>query len=116
MSTPPIPTETEPSDITGSDVAAYVGDRSGDGFADSCAAEACALVARYLGAQALAVPVEVARRAQLEVAAELFHRRKAPNGIQQFATANGEVGVRVARDPMLGAYPLLDRYVSGGFA
>lgn len=103
--------------ITGEDVRTYVGRTAGDAadadYATSVAQEANDLVAAYVGAHE--VPDAVGRRARLEVASELYHRRSAPNGIAQFATPDGSP-VRVARDPMLGAYPLLDRYLPGGFA
>lgn len=61
------------------------------------------------------IPEAVLDRAVLEVAADLFNRRNAPNGImnQQFATTDG-VGygaVRIARDPMAAAYKILARWV-----
>jgi len=44
---------------------------------------------------------------------ELFHRRSAPMGVSQFASADGSA-VRVARDPLLGVYPLIRPYVGLG--
>ena len=79
-----------------------------------CEAEAEALVTAYVGTAL--VPSEVLGRAVLEVGSELFHRRSAPNGVAQFGTLDGAAPLRVARDPMVGAYPLLARYVGGGFA
>lgn len=95
---------------------AYVNSTSAsdEAFLASCWGEAGALVIAYVGQSV--VPSEILERAQLEVAAELFHRRQAPGGITQFATMDGASPVRMARDPMLGAYPLLDRYVSAGLA
>jgi len=57
----------------------------------------------------------VLERAYLEVGSELFHRRSAPNGVMQFTTLDGSA-IRVARDPMVGAYPLLKRFVGFGLA
>ena len=85
-----------------------------DSLISSCWEEASELVVAYVGAHD--VPVRVQDRAVLEVGAELFHRRSAPGGITQFATLDGPSPVRMARDPMLGAYPLLDRFLPGGFA
>lgn len=104
--------------ITAEDVYAYVGKARhspghGREFEADVAEEANTLVSGYIGTHA--VPQAVAHRAALEVASELHHRRNAPNGIAQFATPDGSP-VRVARDPMLGAYPLLNRYLPGGFA
>ena len=42
--------------------------------------------------------------------AEVFNQRKAPNGIAQFASFDGTSPVRVARDPLTGAYPIISRY------
>ena len=57
----------------------------------------------------------VQERAVLEVGSELFHRRNAPNGVAQFAALDG-APIRVARDPMVAARPLLSPYLGGGFA
>jgi hypothetical protein len=62
------------------------------------------------------VNADVLLRAKIECGSELFHRRSAPNGIAQFATLDGGSAVRVARDPMIGAYPLLTPYVGLGVA
>lgn len=75
---------------------------------------AAALVAAYVGLSV--VPPVVLQQATLLVAAELFQRRNAPNGIAQFATPDGYSGIRVARDPMLSAYPLLRPFTGLGFA
>lgn len=61
------------------------------------------------------VPAAVLDRAYLEAGSELYHRRQAPNGIAQFATPDGNP-VRVARDPLVGVYPLITPYLGGGFA
>lgn len=101
--------------MTVEDLQAYVGAGAADAaFVASCWTEADALVTEYVGTAD--VPAEVASRAALEVGAELFHRRQSPGGITQFATVDGPSPVRMARDPMLGAYPLLDPYLPGGFA
>ena len=93
----------------------YVGAGAADAeFVAACEAEATALVGAFVGTAT--VPSEVLGRASLEVGSELFHRRSAPNGVAQFGTLDGAAPLRVARDPMVGAYPLLNRYVGGGFA
>lgn len=61
------------------------------------------------------VPADIYDRAILEVGAELYHRKNAPNGISQFADLSGNP-TRVARDAMTPAYPLLRPYLGGGFA
>lgn len=93
----------------------YVNATGDDEFLAACWAEAEALVVRYIGASALP-PERIVTRATLEVGAELFHRRQAPGGITQFATVDGPSPVRLARDPMLAAYPILDPFLPGGFA
>lgn len=95
-------------------LARYVGSSRHD-FMETCWAEGASMVDGYIGSYAQRVPAAVRERAILEVGAELFHRRQAPGGITQFA-AEGGAPVRMARDPMLGAYPLLNRFLPGGFA
>lgn len=113
-------------------LAAYVGASEGEQsllMAD-CLAEAEALVLRYNvkrnplhDTDSTApefvlsdAPVEIVNRAQLEVAADLFHRRNAPNGVMnaQFENFGGDQGqaVRIARDPMQAAYKILGRWVA----
>lgn len=96
------------------DLQTYVNAAGGDTeFIEQCWAQAVTLVAGYVGLSV--VPADVQDRATLEVGAELFHRKSTKNGVAQFATPDGNP-VRVARDPMVAAYPLLGRYVGGGFA
>ncbi len=104
-------TEPAPEVTPAQALAAYVGASETDPFVPDCAAQAAVLVATYI--TGFTVPDEIVRRAQLEVGSELYHRKNAPNGIAQFADGMGNA-VRVARDPMLGAYPLLNRYVVTG--
>lgn len=85
-----------------------------DAFLASTLAEAQALVGAYVGTAE--VPEPIVDRAVLEVGSELFHRRQAPNGVAQFAGDLGAAPIRIARDPMVGAYPLLGRYVGPGLA
>jgi len=82
-----------------------------DAFIDQCWDEAVALVSVYVGNHD--VPVSVLNRAYIECGSELFHRRSAPMGVSQFASADGSA-VRVARDPLLGVYPLIRPYVGLG--
>ena len=97
------------------DLKAYVGaPDSDDAFVSTCWDEAHALVDLFCGS--VVVPATVLKRAKIECGSELFHRRSAPNGIAQFATLDGGSAVRVARDPMIGAYPLLTPYVGQGIA
>lgn len=95
-------------------LAQYVGANAGDSaFVASCWAEAEALVAAFVGEAD--IPSAVLDRATLETGSELFHRRQAPNGVMQFQTLDGSA-IRVARDPMTPAYPLLVPYVGPGVA
>lgn len=95
------------------DLATYVGATEADeAFTEQCWDEAYALVSAFVGDAE--IPQEVGDRAVLETASELFHRRNAPNGIAQFAAFDGSA-VRVARDPMTPAYPILARVMVVGF-
>lgn len=93
----------------------YVGASSTDAdFVAECWATATSLIARHVGIAE--VPAGIIARATLEVGSELFHRRQAPNGIAQFATPDGGAAIRVARDPMVGARPLLAPFLPLGIA
>ena len=100
-----------------------------DAFIESCYDEAVELVGNHVGGPAITeaqiatrtaalalVPTDVVTRAILECGSELYYRRNAPSGITQFATPDGQSAVRVARDPMVGAYPILAPYMAAGFA
>lgn len=102
--------------MTATDLRAYVNSTqaSDEGFISDCWDEATELVAAYVGENV--VPSATLKRATLEVGAELFHRKSAPGGITQFATIDGPAPVRMARDPMAGAYPILNRFLPGGVA
>jgi hypothetical protein len=97
------------------DLKAYVGaPASDDAFVADCWTEASALVAKFVGTAT--VNADVLNRAKIECGSELYHRRSAPNGIAQFATLDGGSAVRVARDPMIAAYPILVAWVGQGIA
>lgn len=101
--------------MTVAQLKAYVGaPTSDDTFVTACWDEATALVTKFVGTST--VPATVLLRAIIECGSELYHRRSAPNGIAQFATLDGGSAVRVARDPMIAAYPLLTPYVGLGIA
>jgi len=96
------------------DLKNYVGaPDSDDAFVETCFDDALSMVTVFVGQTY--VPANILTRATLEVGSELYHRRSAPNGIAQFSTFDG-TPIRVARDPMIGAYPLLNRYVGLGVA
>lgn len=91
-------------------LADYVGRVPVTDFLRSCVEEATSLVTDYC--RGGSVPESVRTRAILEVAAELWHRRNAPNGIKNFADGfDGAAAIRVARDPMVAARPLLAPYM-----
>ena len=94
------------------DLKAYVNtDSEDDSFVQSCWAEATELVEQYVGASL--VPTTTMSRAILEVGSELYNRRKAPNGITQYNTLDGSA-IRIARDPMKAALPLLSPFMVMG--
>lgn len=94
---------------------AYVGAPDSDNtFVNDCWEQAESLVNRFIGVAV--VPADVLDRAKIECGSELYHRRSAPNGIAQFATLDGGSAVRVARDPMIAAIPILQPFVGLGIA
>lgn len=84
-------------------------------FVNSCLTEATTLVGRYTASGRRPVPEDIEDRAVLEVAADLYYRRRTRNGVAEFDGMDMQP-LRVSRDPMAAAYPLLSRYVGGGFA
>lgn len=80
-----------------------------DQFIEQCLISAQLLVNEYCGSNAN-VPLSVKERCYLEVGSELYHRRSAPLGIAQYATFDA-APARIARDPLVGVYPILDRYI-----
>jgi hypothetical protein len=98
--------------MTWENLKSYVNSTSDqDAFVEQCWDEAGTLINKYIRERD--VPNDVYDRARIEVGQELFNRRSAPNGIAQFATFEGTTTQRVARDPMIGAYPLLNPIIGG---
>ena len=108
--------------VTVDDVVKYVGTNDVD-FAQQCLDEASSLVFAYLGISTgtyngqpvyygADIPDNIIDRAILDTASELFARRNAPSGLQEWATTDG-VPVRLSRDPMTNSYPLLQKFVVG---
>ena len=96
------------------DLKSYVNGSEDDlEFIQLCEFQAQDLVDGFVGTAT--VPETVLERAYLEVGSELFNRRSAPNGVAQFTTFDG-AAIRIARDPMVGAYPLLRRFIGFGVA
>lgn len=94
--------------VTVTDFQNYVGTKEVGAFVDSCLASANLLVTEYVGKAP--VPATVRDQATLIVASEMFHRRSAPNGVAQFASMDGNP-VRIAKDPMNAAYPILMPFI-----
>jgi hypothetical protein len=91
------------------DLKAYVGASSNDdAYVEECWDTARALLASYIASTK--VPVDVLKRCYLEVGSELFQRRNAPMGVSQYATYDA-APLNTARDPLVGVYPLLNRYM-----
>jgi hypothetical protein len=90
---------------------AYIGTEE-SAFPQECIDTAVQLILNYVG-EPENVPATVEKQAVTIVASELFHRRSAPNGIAQFATADGSP-IRVGKDPMTAVYPLLLPFVNYG--
>lgn len=86
----------------------YVGTKEVGAFIEGCLTSAGTLVNNYV--KTAAVPATIREQAVLIVASELFHRRSAPNGVAQFASMDGSP-VRIAKDPMNAAYPILLPFV-----
>jgi hypothetical protein len=91
------------------DLKNYVGaSDNDDAYVQECWNIARDLIASYI--QSTVIPPQVLRRAYMEAGSELYHRRNAPMGISQYATYDGNP-IRIARDPLIGVYPLLNRYM-----
>jgi hypothetical protein len=89
-----------------------------DNDIDKALAVARELVDEYT--KAATVPPKVIDRAVFLVTVEQLTQDKAPNGVlnQSFVTDDGDSGstpVRISRDPLKPAYPVLDRWVGGKF-
>lgn len=92
----------------------YVSAAPGDTpFVVECWAQATTLVTRQIGSAS--VPDEIKDLAIREVGADLFHRRRTRNGIASFA-GDDMTPIRVTRDPMKAAEPILAPWLPGGFA
>lgn len=97
---------------TPAEVRSYVGASVTDEpFIAEKIAEAQAIITKYVGNTD--VPHSVMESCVTQVAAELFHRRQAPNGIAQFSSLDG-TPQRIANDPMSSVYKILGRYVTQG--
>lgn len=109
------------SGITEQDIttalAPFVGAKAADPFVISCAGAALDLVTAYAGDDLDRVPERVLTRAVVEVGADLFHRRAARNGVVAFDDTEITASpIRIGRDPLAAARPILAPYLRIGIA
>ncbi|MDY5127461.1 MULTISPECIES: hypothetical protein [unclassified Actinotignum] len=104
--------------ISRDNVAAALVDALGEGSgieapaAARISSQACALLEGYT--RAAVIPPAILELAALEVARELHTRLSAPGGI--YSPFGEGAPVRLARDPLTPAYPIIAPYMKGGFA
>ena len=109
---------SSPSGYGPDGLATYVGLSGSDALVEQCWRQALELVDGWRGWQEVypwPIPADARGRAILEVGAELYHRKNTKNGISQFASTDGSA-IRVARDPLIPAYPIWRPFIPGGFA
>ena len=81
-----------------------------------CATEAVDIVEHYT-AGTRGIPESVLIRAAIEVAADLYHRRTARNGIAGFEDSElGAAPMRINRDPLAAARPILAPFLGPAIA
>lgn len=97
---------------TWTDLQHYVNDHgtASEEFLRTCLDTATTLVDTYIGSAT--VPAAVKESAVLEVGSKLYQRRNAPDGSYSDPTLTPTP--MVARDPMVTAYPILNRYIVAG--
>lgn len=103
-----------PTTTAAAKLAKYVNAAAGDGYVEDAADEAAAMVANHTkpGNVRGPVPASVLARAELEVGAELFHRRTSRNGVVGLdGGPDNFAPLRIARDPMKAAYDILAPYM-----
>lgn len=85
-------------------------------FIHECATEAVDIIEHYtVGTKG--VPESVLIRAAIEVAADLYHRRTARNGIAGFEDSElGAAPMRINRDPLAAARPILAPFLGPAIA
>lgn len=97
--------------VSANKLAAYL-ETTVDDYLTDCCNEALEMVSHYVGDNP--VPETVMQRAVVEAAAELWHRRAAPNGIKSFGDVDGGVTYRIARDPLNAVRTILKPYLPLG--
>jgi hypothetical protein len=92
-----------------------------DAFISSCYDEADEMLVKYIIDSGVAeedIPTTIGpfalARATVEVGADLYYRKAAKYGYSSLAGAVN--AVRVNRDPLTAAYPLIDPYLPAGFS
>lgn len=101
--------------ISASDLAAFVGAPATDPYLATCVEEASEMVKHAIGGAT--VPMEIQRLAAREVAADIYHRRSARNGVAGFDDTDlAPAPVRINRDPMVAARPILRPYLGVAIA
>lgn len=101
--------------LTSETLAAFVGAPTSDTYLASCVTEATELVTHAIGAAT--VPESVRDLATREVAADIYHRRSARNGVAGFDDSDiAPAPVRINRDPMVAARPILRPYLGVAIA
>lgn len=79
--------------------------------AESCSGEANTLVTNAIGeGNPYQVPEDVIARCVLEVGADLYYRKRTRHGIAAFDGID-VAPIRIARDPMTSAWPLLRQFI-----
>ena len=106
-----------PTEEVAAALAPFVGARAVDPYISQCAVEAVEMVVHYIGEEKDAIPASVFHRACVEVGADLYHRRSARNGIAGFEDTDiTSAPVRINRDPLVPARPILAPYMKVGIA
>lgn len=101
--------------ISAADLAAFVGAPTSDAYLTTCVEEAAEMVKHAIGGAH--VPEEIKRIAEREVAADIYHRRSARNGVAGFDDSDiAPAPVRINRDPMVAARPILRPYLGVAIA
>ena len=96
-------------------LAGYVQAPADSTYLARCLTDATGIIGAAIGGQT--VPEFARQRAELEVAADLWHRRQARGGIATFDSPDSApVPVRIARDALRAGWPYLAPHLPGGFA
>lgn len=100
--------------LTTARLATYVGAAATDTQLATCITEATALIATLQPPEK--TPEEIIERATLECAADLYHRRRARNGIITLESDGAIETIHAPLDPLRSARALLTPYLPVGIA